>query len=265
MKHRSELRKILLATSILGFAFLMQVNCQPTSGDNSKRVEKEQEDQVVAGGKESGDGCTLFARNNCSDCHSIDGVGGWMAPPLDGISERRSKQFILARISHSRQELEEFNKLKGSYLELLKHPRLSQSNASLVAAYLMTLPAPRGGFRVVRHIQLPPQDVQAVSRKVKPLAAEGSSVERGRTLYADHGCAACHGIGELGGRLAPRLDGISTRHNVGEIVDKISSAEMITKSAEGKEIERVMPPNGLNASETKEIAEFLLSLPDLSH
>ncbi|MFX5480904.1 cytochrome c, partial [Acinetobacter baumannii] len=41
-------------------------------------------------------GRTLFQRHQCSSCHSIAGVGGCLAPPLDGVGSRRNKSFILA-------------------------------------------------------------------------------------------------------------------------------------------------------------------------
>ncbi|MBA4079306.1 MAG: hypothetical protein C0508_30035, partial [Cyanobacteria bacterium PR.023] len=45
----------------------------------------------------SREGAKYFKQNNCANCHSIEGKGGCLAPPLDGIGGRRSKVFVESR------------------------------------------------------------------------------------------------------------------------------------------------------------------------
>ena len=43
-------------------------------------------------------GRTLVQQHGCIGCHVVEGQGGTMGPPLDGVSDRRSKEFVLQQL-----------------------------------------------------------------------------------------------------------------------------------------------------------------------
>jgi cytochrome c2 len=230
---------------------------RPAAAENQE-ASANQKDQLALAAK----GCEIVGRKNCIQCHSIDGAGGWIAPPFSGIKNHRSEQFIFDRISKSRSAIAEFHGMSVAKFELLKHPRLSDADSTQVVAYLMTLPEPSEGYRVVRHIPLSPQDRQIILERIKPPSGKKDTRE-GKKLYSDHGCSACHSIGKLGGQFAPALDGIGDRKTAEAIADKINSAELTVKDSKGADIDVKMPPNSLSLPEIKAITRFLLSVPPL--
>jgi|SRR5277367_1221645 len=202
-----------------------------------------------------------FERRNCAGCHSIGGSGGCLAPPLDGIGARRSKGFILARITNEPGAVKEFEKLYP-HAELLTHPRLSAQSAKLIASYLMTLPEPQGGFTVNKHTTK--TDAYQESHKQHPLISTSETIAKGKTLFYERGCISCHALGQIGGHFAPRLDGISKRRDRTYIEDRISTTEFLTQKVPDEYQERgtVMPPTNLSEEQIQQVATFLLSLPE---
>ncbi len=201
-------------------------------------------------------GKQLFQRNNCGSCHSIDGSGGCLAPSLDGIGARRNTTFILARITNSPAAIKRFERLYGP--ELMVHPRLTAQSAGRIAAYLMTLPEPKGGIRVLPHTR---NDQAGIN--VSQSGQKTADAAKGKVLFYDHGCIACHSIGAVGGHLAPRLDAVSARRTRQFITERISNAKFVieTTTDEYQGRENVMPSANLNEEEVRSITDFLMSLP----
>ncbi len=90
------------------------------------------------------------------------------------------------------------------------------------------------------------------------------SVEVGKKLYRDHGCALCHGQGGLGdGRMArsldpPPRDFTKSEFTLGRTVDAV--AEAIRTGAGGR---GSMPGYGhLSESDRRALAEFIVSLAE---
>ncbi len=40
-------------------------------------------------------GALIFQKNNCGTCHSVNGVGGKIGPPLNGLDNRRSEAWVI--------------------------------------------------------------------------------------------------------------------------------------------------------------------------
>jgi mono/diheme cytochrome c family protein len=89
------------------------------------------------------DGKKIFTARNCAICHSVNEVGGCLAPPLDGIGKRRGKEFIQSRITNTPEAIAKFAKLYRA-TELMPHLRLPPKQANDVVAYLMTFQATPG-------------------------------------------------------------------------------------------------------------------------
>lgn len=214
---------------------------------------------------ESISGQRQFQKYNCATCHSVESQGGCIAPPFDGIGARRSKDFILARITRDGRAIKQFEKLYPQG-ELFEHPRIPALQAKEIAAYLMTIPDPAFGFRVTPHrlsstVKIDGNQTLPIE---KPAAkASKSDIASGREVFNQRGCIACHSIGSFGGHFAPRLDGISSRHDRSYVSNRITAAEFYAQSNPDEYGERgtVMLPSGLTKEQIQKVTSYLMSLP----
>lgn len=199
----------------------------------------------------------IFTKQNCANCHSIGSVGGCLAPRLDGISSRRSGDFVLSRISSDAKSIKRFASLYP-YPELLVHPRLAAADAKLITAFLLKLPADKNGLSGAAHKVSAQAKVEPELGKVS-----NSTIAAGRELLNSQGCLACHAVGVVGGQFAPRLDGIAKRRSPAYVYDRVRSSEFLKPSGDeyqGKGV--LMPPNSLSDEQARQLSAFLLSLPE---
>lgn len=205
-------------------------------------------------------GKRIFAENHCASCHSLGTGGGCLGPPLAGVGARRSKDFITARITADPSQVKKFKTLYGAQ-ELMPHPRLPKSLSTPLVAYLMTLPQPKDGFKVGQHQQvsdkLTPAEINKTTRWRQ------ASIIKGKRLFYERGCTACHSVYGTGGQFAPALDGVSRRRNRIQISTRINKAELLQLGPSFEYAERgtVMPPCNLNEGEIEQITDFLITLP----
>jgi cytochrome c2 len=219
--------------------------------------------------KDSQKGKELFKQYNCSVCHSLGNAGGCLAPPLSGVGARRSKDFLLTRITKGKANEEKFASLYGS--ELMPHLRLPPVDARCVVNYLLTLPEPSHGFEVGKH----QPNVIGVSKNTaikqdihsspaKPTFGPENEVlvSEGKKLFYERGCLSCHSIKGVGGQFAPNLDGIGKRKSFEDIALQLGNAELLALPSISEYNERgtVMPPSGLTESEVRKISAFLASM-----
>lgn len=260
----------VLAMLLLQFAGLDLRPFLPVNARSKRAVETPKTSPIPASGykaaKTTGKtrkGMKLFGEKKCALCHSIGGYGGCLGPLLDGVGARRSKEYLLARITDTDEQIERFEELTGGLPELMPHIRMSPADSAPIVAYLLTLPEPSGGFEVTGHPEDTSVDSTPVAESFTPAAGSQSS-ERGRKLYQSNGCAGCHAIGNVGGQFAPPLDGIGSRRTRESIVNKITSGELqITAvSGEKRPVRFMMPPANLSGEEIEQITDFLLTLPD---
>jgi len=207
---------------------------------------------------ESRQGKRIFAEHHCAVCHTSGKSGGCLGPPLLGVGARRSKDFILARITNEPVEIRKFTSLYAAN-ELMPHPRLPRKLSAPLAVYLMTLPEPEGGFKIGSHAA----GYMAPRAALNKAAPSQASIKKGKQLFYERGCTACHSVYGTGGQFAPSLDGVSKRLGREKIVGQITKAELLTQGSTFEYNERgtVMPPSNLNAAEIQAITDFLLSIP----
>lgn len=241
----------------VGAIILMPLLCSmPAPADDKKDAGRSyvpaRPNQASIAGKK------IFQRHLCSNCHSIEAVGGCLGPPLDGAGARRSKSYLLDRITNSAAAKARFE--RECAFELMEHPRIPSSEASQVVSYLLTLPEPKGGFHVAGHKAVAANKAGSSEQSTAPATA---SLEVGKKLFYQRGCAECHAIGNVGGQFAPNLLGIAQQHDRNYIQQRITNAQLLTVSEPdeygGKGA--VMPPLNLSSEETKQIVDFLMSLP----
>lgn len=200
----------------------------------------------------------MYARESCSTCHSINGSGGCIAPPLDAIGARRTSRFILSRITDTPEAIRSFEELYRMP-ELMPHLRVSEPTAKALTSYLMTLPAPTIGFKVGVHKVSSNNSIDTQQSS----AVSPGEIEHGKRLFYERGCIACHSIGDIGGTFAPRLDGIKEHRDKKFVSTRISDAEFFVQKYPDEYGERgtLMTPSDLNEKDIRGITEYLMSLP----
>lgn len=200
----------------------------------------------------------LFIKHNCVTCHSVGSHGGCLGPPLMGEGSRRSRDFILSRITQgSEARFQQVYKAN----ELMPHPRVSEKTAEAITAYLLTLEEPRSGFIISKHPVVHSDNIVVHSAQTQSPAQ--NSIATGKKLFFEKGCAECHTAGGVGGQFAPDLDGIASIRDRSYIEKTINNAQTMTLRSADEYNERgtMMPSLNLTASEVSKITDFLMTLP----
>jgi ubiquinol-cytochrome c reductase cytochrome b subunit len=76
-------------------------------------------------------GAQIYLVNGCAGCHRVNGVGGSIGPPLNGLAKRRSKQWV------ERHFLDPKALVPGS---LMPSFHFSPRDRDILVAYLLSLP-----------------------------------------------------------------------------------------------------------------------------
>jgi len=210
-------------------------------------------------------GRLIFQKNNCAQCHTAMSNGGCLGPLLSAIGGRRSRKFILDRITAGQTEEREFAALYGQ-AELMPHPRLPRKQSNMVVSYLMTLPEPKGGFAIKPHatssepVSSSATDAQPSDRSNAQPSAQ--SIAAGKKLFYNAGCMSCHSIGKVGGQFAAELDDVGARKGRQYVSERMNGAEMLTLGTNDEYNQRgtSMPPSSLSPSQINSVTNFLMSL-----
>ncbi|MDZ4837154.1 MAG: c-type cytochrome [Candidatus Melainabacteria bacterium] len=213
----------------------------------------------LAKDKQSERGKTLFSKHQCSTCHTIQGRGGCLAPPLDGVGARRSGKFMNARIVAGGEQ--RFSDMYG-ISELMPHVRIPASDASAIVRYLLTIPSPKLGFHIVGHSDTKDGAPRTAKVPDTNFSSSSESIKRGRELLTSKGCLACHSLGNLGGTFAEKFDKVGSRLTREAIMQQMRNADLLTLNDGGEYGARgtVMPPLGLSDKEIEDLANYLITL-----
>ena len=121
-------------------------------------------------------GSRVFGAKGCSNCHSLNGIGGKIGPDLARLGQNRSFNDLAAAMwDHLPQMVAEAKK-RG-----IAFPSLTAPEAGDLIAFLFT------------------QNYLNVA----------GSADSGKKLFANKNCILCHQIGGVGGVLGPSLDGVA--------------------------------------------------------
>lgn len=136
-------------------------------------------------------------QQKCVACHTVGGGDRPTGPDLDGVTDRRDRQWLIRFIRHPGEVLDSGDPAAAEMLQKYKGLRMpdlgiSQDEAEALLAYL----------------EMPGEEEHAAAEKIAPPvpALEEGSKERGRALYAGAlpfskggaPCLACHGIAGFG-------------------------------------------------------------------
>lgn len=239
---------------------LIAIVCAANAEQSPSLLVKKIDYSATPASAESKRGEKLFNELTCANCHSRDGRGGALGPPLDAIGAVRDEQYLLARLTDGRKK--ELDRLHG-VTELMPHPRLPDDKARTIVKYLLTLPAPVDGFEIIPH-RIPAHQNQNVQRVPGWQPSPPSLKSRqGLRLFADNGCFSCHSARGGGGWFGPALDGIGARRSPEYIASQVQNPELNISKTRKDHDERpsMMPKINLPKHEVDKIVAFLLTLP----
>lgn len=86
-------------------------------------------------------GAKLFSDQGCASCHSVDSVGGWFGPALDGIGARRSRAYIAAQVLNPEANVVRTRRDHIERPSMMPRLQLRQKDVDRLTAFLLTLPA----------------------------------------------------------------------------------------------------------------------------
>jgi len=186
---------------------------------------------AVAHGKE------LWDKNNCMGCHTLLGEGGYYAPELTKVFERRGAAFIRAMIKDP----------EGMYpgqRKMQKYPLTDAEIDDLIAFFQWIGEMDLQGF--------PPRP------SLMPIAvptSTGSAVAgaANRPQVFNQLCIACHALGGQGGAVGPSLDLVGSRRDATYINKWLHDPMSMKPDAK-------MPKLPLTEAQIDELTAFLSQL-----
>lgn len=207
----------------------------------------------------SSNGAAELEKQGCMHCHSLEGEGGMIGPPFDNIKEFRSTEYIKNKLTVRHKQKSKPSNVYPKPEDLMNHVILKEETAQKIADYLYNYQS-KSKWQAKGH-GIIDQDEVPLGASFKPHEVSKES-RLGFALYRDRGCAACHTINMIGGRLGPALDGVGARRSRKFIESRISSGATVTYAdKEYKPSSYIMPSMNLSQKEVRLLTDFLLTLP----
>ncbi|MEW6203563.1 MAG: cytochrome c [bacterium] len=184
-------------------------------------------------------GKRVWQKNNCNDCHTILGFGGYYAPDLTKAYRRLGEENLRRVISEPDKYFEK------SFRKMPKQNISPEEVSSLVAFLKWTSEIDNNDW--------PPQDRDRATGAAARLTVS-STVSPGAALFKEHGCLQCHRINGVGGTAGPELDKVGTKYDAAAIKDRILNPQSYNTDS-------VMPPaTEIDEEDVDKIVEFLSTL-----
>ena len=149
------------------------------------------------------EGGAVFETLNCGNCHvHPDFEARASAPDLEATGLRVREDWLAAYLARP-VTIRPAGTLPGRG-DRMPDFRLSPAEVASITDYLLTLGTPSpGASPEPRSPRIPPWE---------PLALSAFSMRKAETLLRDRwSCLGCHQLGDDGGRIGPRLEGIAER------------------------------------------------------
>lgn len=174
-------------------------------------------------------GKRIWQGKNCNSCHTILGIGGYFAPELTKVVERRDPQWLQRFIADPQ------GTKPGTTMPNLG---VTAEEAGKVVAF----------FEWVAQIdtnQWPPQ----------PLVKPAGSTAAGQTIFQQKTCPVCHRIGGTGGTVGPALDAVGDRYGADWLKTFISNPSAVRPGT-------IMPKIPLTDDQLNSLVDYLTTLKD---
>lgn len=202
--------------------------------------------------KNSAKGKLLYEKLKCMQCHSIEGRGGEVGPPLDGIGGHRGPDWLKARLLDPQRQMKEYPTIFGGKPNIMPHVGVSKREANLLSDYILTLAEPKAGFLVNHHADRCGPEVDPGNQNWQP-HPESEASRNGKELFSSLYCGACHSVDGSKDRFGPDLAGIGSRLSESKLEKVLAGAvrsAVMKKQAARLGDERIF-----------DIKAFLLTLP----
>jgi nitric oxide reductase subunit C len=138
-------------------------------------------------------GKSLWETNNCMGCHTLLGEGGYYAPELTKVAERRDKTFLKAFLKDPEAMFPGERRMPNFHFS-------DEQVGQLIAFFDWVGKIDTQGF--------PPKPRLA---QIAPAAGAATLADRPAMIGST--CQACHTIGGAGGAVGPNLDHVGSRRD----------------------------------------------------
>lgn len=177
----------------------------------------------------------LWDESNCMGCHTLLGEGGYYAPELTRVYERRGPAFIRAM-------LENPESMYPGQRRMYQYDFTSDEIDALIAFFQWIGNMDLNGF--------PPRPT------LFPVATPGAqpvAQRQDRPQIFNQVCIACHSLEGQGGNVGPALDGVGDRKTQHEIEVWLTNPSAVKPGTK-------MPDLPLSDADIRELAAFLSTL-----
>lgn len=224
----------LVGTALCATAFIL------LTIDTLKRIPNQTHAENLTA--ESIHGKHLFESNNCAGCHTIMGEGGYYAPELTKVYQRRGEVFISSM-------LRDPEAMYPGQRKMVKYKFTDQEIKDLIAFFKWIGEMDLNGFPAK-----PDSYQSAQATTVKSATDIGKEVKAHPKIF-DQVCIACHSIQGSGGNVGPLLDGVGLRRDAAFINKWLHDPASL--KADSK-----MPKLPLSEEEITELTTFLSELKE---
>lgn len=186
----------------------------------------------------------LFERNNCMGCHTLLGEGGYYAPELTKVYERRGETFIKAMLKDPEAMYPGRRKMQKYHFD-------EQQMTDIVAFLKWVGEMNLQGF--------PPKpsigQVASVNASSNTPSGDTTVNRADRPQIFNQMCVACHTLQGQGGAIGPVLDGVGSRRDADYIKRWLTDPAAIKADAK-------MPKLPLSENDIMELTAFLSQLKE---
>ena len=228
MLSRSQARVFFIVVTLLSWIAFLGLTI-----DSFRRIPDQTNSHLLT--PEAIEGKHLWDRLNCMGCHTLLGEGGYYAPELTRVYERRGPVFIEAI-------LRDPEAMYPGQRRMVQYDLTDGEISALIAFFEWIGQMDLNGF--------PPEPVLFGSA----VPAGGPMADRsGRPQVYNQMCSACHALNGQGGLAGPALDGIGARMSRAELEQWLTRPSAVRPGT-------TMPDLPLSEADIRELSAFLTTL-----
>ncbi|HEX9017475.1 MAG TPA: c-type cytochrome [Chloroflexota bacterium] len=213
------------------FIFLVVASLAALAALSIDSVHKVSAERTPAVTPQVREGKGVWQANNCNDCHTILGIGGYFAPDLTKVADTRDPAWLKGFLTDPQ---------KAKPGTTMPNLMLSSADADNLVAF----------FQWVSKIDTnnwPPKPI--VSTGVAPGASTA-----GATLVQQKGCLGCHNVkGQGASGPGPNLSAVGGRIDRTRLLGLLANPRSVNPSA-------TMPIVPMTDGERSSVADYLLGL-----
>lgn len=186
----------------------------------------------------------LFDSKNCMGCHTIMGEGGYYAPELTKVFERRGEMFIKAMLRDPEAMYPGQRKMVNYHL--------TEAEINDLTAFLIWV-----GNMDLNGFPPKPDLIKVAAPRADENTVEADTIinNENRPQVFNQMCVACHALGGQGGAVGPALDGVGSRFDIDYFKKRLKDPMSVKSDSR-------MPKLPLSDEEISELSAFLSTLKE---